>query len=117
MTTGDDRPEVSEGDLPDLGALLGGGGGLPDVGSMLEGLGKVQGVQQQVFEGSAGGGLVRIQATGRMEVVSVAIDPAALEDAEADEVADLVHAALNDLTGKITAAQQEALGPLGGLLG
>lgn len=116
----DDDPQVPQlPELPDLGALLGGdaGGGLPDMGSMLAGLGKMQDVQQQVFEGSAGGGLVRIRATGRMEVESVAIEPAALDGAEADEVADLVHAALNDLTAQITAAQEEAMGPLGGLLG
>lgn len=111
---GDDRP--AQPDLPDLGALLG-GGGLPDVGSLLEGLGRVQGVQRQVFEGTAGGGLVRIRATGRLEVEAVEIDPAALEGADAEEVADLVHAALNDLTAKVAAAQKEAMGPLGGLLG
>ena len=107
-----------EPNLPDLSKLLGGGGeGMPDLGSMLSGLGKVQEIQQQTFEGSAGGGLVRITATGRMEVESVFIDPKALEGAAADEVADLVHAALNDLTRAIAAAQQEAMGPLGGLLG
>jgi DNA-binding protein YbaB len=104
--------------LPDLSSLLGGGGeGLPDLGSMLSGLSDVQAVQQQVFEGSAGGGLVRIRANGRMEVESVTVEPGAIEGAEADEVADLVHAALNDLTAQIAAAQQEAMGPLGGLLG
>lgn len=104
--------------LPDLSSLLGGGGeGLPDLGSMLDGLGKVQEVQQQVFEGSAGGGLVRIRANGRMEVESVRIEPSALEGADADEVADLVHAALNDLTSTIAEAQQEAMGPLGDILG
>ena len=60
---------------------------------------------------------MRIRASGRMEVESVVIDPKALEGAEADEVADLVHAALNDLTSAIAAAQQQAMGPLGGLLG
>jgi DNA-binding protein YbaB len=90
---------------------------LPDLSSMLGSLGKVQEIQQQSFEGSAGGGLVRIRANGRMEVESVVIDPKALDGAEADEVADLVHAALNDLTHAIATAQQEAMGPLGGLLG
>ena len=103
--------------LPDLSSLLGGGSeGMPDLGAMLGSLGKVQEIQNQVYEGTAGGGLVRIRATGRMEVESVTIDPAALEGADADEVADLVHAALNDLTAAIGAAQQEAMGPLGGLL-
>ena len=111
-----DEPEP-EPQLPDLSSLLGGGSeGMPDLGAMLGSLGKVQEIQNQVYEGTAGGGLVRIRATGRMDVESVTIDAAALEGADADEVADLVHAALNDLTSAIGAAQQEAMGPLGGLL-
>ncbi len=107
-----------EPQLPDLSSLLGGGGeGLPDLGSMMDGLAKVQALQGAVYEGSAGGGLVRIRATGRLEVEQVTIDPAALDGADADELADLVHAALNDLTAAIAAAQSEAMGPLGGLLG
>ena len=94
-----------------------GGGGMPDLGSLVEGLGAVQGIQNRTFEGSAGGGLVRIVANGRMEVDSVTIDPAALDDADAELLGDLVLAALNDLTGTIAAAQQEAMGPLGGILG
>ena len=109
----DDEPE-----LPDISSLLGGGSeGLPDIGEMLGSLGKVQEIQSQVYEGTAGGGLVRIRANGRMEVESVTIDPGALDGADADEVADLVHAALNDLTAQIARAQQEAMGPLGGILG
>lgn len=107
-----------EPQLPDLSSLLGGGGaGMPDLGSVVDGLAKVQEVQRQVYEGSAGGGLVRIRANGRMEVESVIIVPAALDGADADELADLVHAALNDLTTAIADAQQQAMGPLGGLLG
>ena len=110
--------DPAEPQLPDLSSLLGGGGeGLPDLSEMLGSLGKVQEIQSQVYEGTAGGGLVRIRANGRIEVESVVIDPAALDGAEADEVADLVHAALNDLTAAIATAQQQAMGPLGGILG
>jgi DNA-binding protein YbaB len=107
-------------ELPDLSALgLGGlaGGGMPDLGGMMDGLAKMQAVQSEVFEGSAGGGLVRIRANGRFDVESVVIRPEALEDADAELLADLVHAALLDLAGRIAAAQQSAMGPLGGLLG
>jgi DNA-binding protein YbaB len=104
--------------MPDLSTLLGGGGeGLPDLGSMVDGLAKVQEIQQRTFEGSAGGGLVRIRANGRMEVEAVEISPAALDGADAEEVSDLVLAALRDLTTQIATAQQQAMGPLGGLLG
>ncbi len=126
-----DDDDVADGDLddgdggataevPDLAALGLGGladGGLPDLGGMMDGLAKMQAVQDEVFEGSAGGGLVRIRANGRFEIESVTIEPDALADADAELLADLVHAALRDLTGRIAAAQQEAMGPLGGLLG
>jgi nucleoid-associated protein EbfC len=83
----------------------------------MEGLSSMQDIQATTYEGSAGGGLVRITASGRMEVQSVVIDPGAVEDGDAELVADLVLAALHDLTGKITEAQQQAMGGFGGLLG
>jgi DNA-binding protein YbaB len=115
----DDGDEGATAEVPDLAALgLGGlAGGLPDLGGMMDGLAKMQAVQDEVFEGRAGGGLVRIRANGRFEIESVTIEPDALADADAELLADLVHAALRDLTGRIAAAQQQAMGPLGGLLG
>ena len=121
-----DDDEVLEGEIvegaalgsqmPDLSAL-GLGDGLPDLGGMMDGLAKMQAIQAEVFEGSAGGGLVRIRANGRLDIESVMIRPDALEDADAELVADLVLAALRDLTAKIAAAQAAAMGPLGGMLG
>ena len=119
MSDRDDGP--IEGELLGSGAnpleSLLGGGSMPDIGSLMEGLSSMQEIQASTYEGSAGGGLVRITASGRMEVQSVVIDPAALEENDADLVADLVLAALNDLTAKITDAQQQAMGGFGGLLG
>jgi DNA-binding protein YbaB len=117
--TGDDADEGS--DLPDLPGGLGdllGGGGMPDLGSLVDGLAAVQSIQTATYEGSAGGGLVRITANGRMDVERVEISPDALGDGtDVELLADLVHAALRDLTAQIAAAQQQAMGPLGGILG
>lgn len=117
--TGPDDEGVEEGavELPDLGSLFG-EGGMPDIGSLVDGLASVQSVQSQTYEGRAGGGLVRIRANGRMEVERVEIDQEAVgEGVDVSLLADLVHAALQDLTAQIAAAQREAMGPLGGLLG
>lgn len=123
---GEDADDEDGGPLAQLGGmgdLLSGlgGGGMPDLGSMMQGLAAVQDVQQAEFEGSAGGGLVRIRANGRMEVQGVRIERGALgdpgEEPDLEMLADLVHAALSDLSARIAAAQQEAMGPLGGLLG
>ena len=97
----------------------------PDLGALLQ---QAQAMQQQlmaaqaeaaetVHEGVAGGGAVRIQVTGGMEFRGVVIRPDAVDPDDVDMLQDLVLAALNDAVGKVTAAQQQALGGLGGLGG
>jgi DNA-binding YbaB/EbfC family protein len=58
--------------------------------------------------GNAGGGMVEVTLSGRMECRKVRIDPAALSDPEMAE--DLVAAAFNDAVNKANAASQEMLG-------
>ena len=123
----DDHPDVEivdDGQPGDPLAALGLGdlggafaGGMPDLGSMVEGLAKVQELQEATYEGSAGGGLVRISANGRMEVSAVTIADEAIDPPDAELLADLVLAALRDLTTQINEAQRAAMGPLGNILG
>ncbi len=54
--------------------------------------------------GSAGGGMVSVTLTGRMECRGVKIDPSVLSDAEMTE--DLVVAAINDAVNKVNAESQ-----------
>jgi DNA-binding YbaB/EbfC family protein len=58
--------------------------------------------------GSAGGGMVSVTLTGRMECRKVRIDPSVISDPEMTE--DLVAAAFNDAVNKANAASQEKLG-------
>lgn len=58
--------------------------------------------------GSAGGGMVSITLTGRMECRKVRIDPSVLSDPEMAE--DLIAAAFNDAVNKANAASQEKIG-------
>jgi len=58
--------------------------------------------------GSAGGGLVTVTLTGRMECRKVRIDPSVITDAEMTE--DLIVAAFNDAVSKINAVSQEKMG-------
>ncbi len=58
--------------------------------------------------GSAGGGMVSVTITGRMECRKVRIDPGAIIDPEMLE--DLVAAAFNDAVNKANAASQEKMG-------
>ena len=47
-------------------------------------------------DGSAGGGVVRAVVTGKQELVSVTIDPSAVDPADVEMLQDLVVAAVND---------------------
>ena len=58
--------------------------------------------------GKAGGGMVEVTLTGRMECRRVRIDPAVVSDPEMAE--DLVAAAFNDAVNKVNAASQEKMG-------
>jgi DNA-binding YbaB/EbfC family protein len=69
------------------------------VQQMQEKMNKVQvELETQTVEGSAGGGAVRVVATGTQKVVSVTIDPAAASDTEM--LQDLVVAAVNEAMEK-----------------
>lgn len=58
--------------------------------------------------GNAGGGMVSVTLSGRMECRKVRIDPGVLADPEMAE--DLVAAAFNDAVNKANAVSQEKLG-------
>ena len=74
-------------------------------------------------EGSSGGGVVRAVVTGKQELVSIAIDPSAVDPADVEMLEDLVTAAVNEaLDASRRLAEQkmgamQTIGGLGGLLG
>ena len=72
----------------------------------------VQRAQEQLANvevtGNAGGGMVSVTLTGRMECRKVRIDPQALADPEMAE--DLIAAAINDAVNKVDAGAQEMRG-------
>ena len=75
-------------------------------------------------EGSAGGGVVRAVVTGKQSVVSVTIDPSAVDADDVEMLQDLVTAAVNealDASRRLAEQKMGALtsmtGGLGGLLG
>ena len=53
-------------------------------------------LQAARLEGSAGGGAVRVVVTGKREVVSVTIDPAAVDPEDVEMLQDLVQAAMKE---------------------
>ena len=53
-------------------------------------------LESATVEGTAGGGAVKATVTGRQELVSLAIDPGAVDAADVEMLQDLVVAAVND---------------------
>jgi DNA-binding YbaB/EbfC family protein len=104
---------------------------VPDLGALLSRLGEVQQNLQQaqetaaakVLEGSAGGGAVRVRATGSLEFEAVTIDPSVVDPDDVDLLQDLILAALRDVVEQAHREAAQALGGfdlgggLGGLLG
>jgi DNA-binding YbaB/EbfC family protein len=98
----------------------------PDLSDLLK---QAQKMQQQlldaqaaaadeVVEGQAGGGAVKVRVTGGMEFRDVTIDPSALPGADpsADDVEmleDLVLAAIHDAVDKAQGVSRQAMGDLG----
>jgi hypothetical protein len=75
-------------------------------------------------EGSAGGGVVRVVVTGKQTVVSVTIDPTAVDPDDVDMLQDLITVALNDALESSRRLAEQKMGALtslssglGGLLG
>ena len=75
---------------------------------------------ERSFEGSAGGGAVKVVVSGDQRVLSVTVDSDLLTDVEEDDVemiGDTITAAVNDALDKSRDAQAEAMGPLAGGMG
>jgi DNA-binding YbaB/EbfC family protein len=72
---------------------------------------------EQVVEGQAGGGVVRITATGGLDVRDVHLDPSVVDPDDVEMLQDLVLAALRDTIAKVNELNQQAMGGLAGGLG
>lgn len=73
-------------------------------------------LETATVDGSAGGGVVKATVTGKQELVSVTIDPSAVDPADVEMLQDLVVAAINDaLAGSRKLAEQKMAAVTGGL--
>ena len=67
-------------------------------------------------DGSAGGGVVKAVVTGKQEVVSVTIDPSAVDPSDVEMLQDLIVAAVNDaLRASRGVAEEKMAAVTGGL--
>ncbi len=78
-------------------------------------------IAEKEVEGTAGGGAVKVVATGDQQIVSVTVDPSFFEgEPDADDIemlGDTVTAAVNDALTKARDLQEQTLGPIAGGMG
>ena len=89
---------------------------------MQQEMGRIQAeLESATVDGSAGGGVVSATVTGKQELVSLRIDPAAVDPEDVDMLQDLVVAAVRQAMEEAAKATNDQLGGLtgglGGLLG
>jgi DNA-binding YbaB/EbfC family protein len=73
-------------------------------------------LETMTVDGSAGGGVVKAVVTGKQELVSVTIDPSAVDPSDVDMLQDLIVAAVNDaLRSSRSVAEEKMAAVTGGL--
>jgi len=71
-------------------------------------------LKDEVVEASAGGGMVKVKMGGDMTLREITIDPEAVDPEEAEMLAEMVQAAVNE---GLRAAQELAGSKMGGITG
>jgi len=100
----------------------GGGPGGFDVNALMRQAQKMQDqmlqaqeqLKEETVEASAGGGMVKVTVGGDLTLRKIEIDPEAIDPEEAEMLAEMVQAAVNE---GLRAAQELAGSKLGGLAG
>ena len=71
-------------------------------------------LKDEVVEASAGGGMVKVKMSGDLRLKSIEIDPDAVDPEDAEMLADMVMAAVNEA---LRSAQELATSKMGGITG
>lgn len=71
-------------------------------------------LKDEVVDASAGGGMVKVQVTGDLQITSITIDPQAVDPDDVEMLSDMVLAAVNE---GLRSAQELAATKLGGITG
>lgn len=67
-------------------------------------------LESMTFEGTAGGGMVKVVMQGSKQLVSVEIKPEVVDPDDVEMLQDLIVAAFNDGAEKVDAANEEKMG-------
>ena len=73
-----------------------------------------QELEEAVVEGTAGGGVIKVEVSGQREMKSIKIDPSAVDPDDVEMLEDLVLAAVTDAMEKAVKMNEEKMGALTG---
>jgi nucleoid-associated protein EbfC len=74
-------------------------------------------LKDEVVEASAGGGMVKVKMSGDLRLLEIAIDPEAIDPEDAEVLADMVTAAVNEALRAAQERANERMGSIAGLGG
>jgi nucleoid-associated protein EbfC len=74
-------------------------------------------MEETMVEGSSGGGSVTVKMDGRKQVLSIKIDPEAVQAGDLEMLQDLITAAINGAGKKVDEAMHATMGGMLGGLG
>jgi len=108
-----------------FGNMGGGMAGMGGMGNIMKQAQKAMEQMQQMeselanmtIEGSAGGGMVRVEATGGGQINSVTIDPQCVDPDDVEMLQDLVVSAVRDALDKAASMKEERMKQLTGGMG
>jgi DNA-binding YbaB/EbfC family protein len=97
------------------GSSMGGGGVMQQIQQLQEQMIKAQeALAEEQVTGSAGGGAVKVTASGDQRILEVKVDPAVLEDGDAELLEDMMLSAANQALDESRKLAEKLLGPLAG---
>ncbi|MDX9950298.1 MAG: YbaB/EbfC family nucleoid-associated protein [Candidatus Cloacimonadaceae bacterium] len=73
-----------------------------------------QELESKVFEASSGGGVVRVEMTGKFEIKSLKIEPDAVSPEDVEMLEDLILAAIQEAHSQVSEATEEIMGKVTG---
>ena len=105
------------------GGGYGGGGGMnmnmiKQAQKMQQDMMKMQAeMEEKEYEATAGGGVVSAKVSGKKEVVSITIDPEAVDPDDVEMLQDMIVAAVNEALRKAESSMAESMSKITGSIG
>ena len=103
-------------------ARRGGFGGGNNMGQMMKQVQQMQmrmedaqkEIEESTVTATSGGGMVEVEANGKKQIISIKIDPEAVDPEDVEILQDMVLTAVNDAISQVEKLSEEKLGKITG---